>query len=294
MAGALAPVHASAPGRLEIFAPNAPASSSNSLLPLDPSAATLTGASAALQLAPNLRLEATGSVFDPISDTLDMPQSYAMPDFDLLSLQLDRPQGAAASASLDWSLSDWAGLSLSAEHSSGALGFDQAFVYKPILFGDKESNSAVGLAAHVQLGNGWVTTFSYDVGVTQLDLKPSISFAGGANQSQGRAYTVAIAKHGLFGDADSLKLSVTRPDDNFVGNLNLGDTDFAGPIDLVGSYHRVTLPGDSSETDVGLGYVTTFFGGALALQANAGYQMNVAGQSGENSLTVLSRAKINF
>jgi hypothetical protein len=43
-----------------------------------------------------------------------------------------------------------------------------------------------------------------------------------------------------------------------------------------------------------LGYVTSFFNGALALQANAGYQMNLAGQSGTNSFSVISRAKINF
>ena len=32
----------------------------------------------------------------------------------------------------------------------------------------------------------------------------------------------------------------------------------------------------------------------LALQANAGYQMNAQGQPGTNGVTVLSRAKINF
>jgi len=34
--------------------------------------------------------------------------------------------------------------------------------------------------------------------------------------------------------------------------------------------------------------------GALSLQANAGYQSNVAGQNGLNGVTLLSRANIRF
>ena len=48
------------------------------------------------------------------------------------------------------------------------------------------------------------------------------------------------------------------------------------------------------ETDLQLGYVTSFLDGALALQANAAYQMNYQGQTGATSLAVLSRAKIKF
>ena len=63
---------------------------------------------------------------------------------------------------------------------------------------------------------------------------------------------------------------------------------------LVLGHERVSLASSTPETDFELGYVTTFMNGALALQANAGYQTNVAGQSGLNGVTVLSRAKINF
>ena len=63
---------------------------------------------------------------------------------------------------------------------------------------------------------------------------------------------------------------------------------------LVIGHEQVSLAPGTPETDVELGYVTTFLDGALALQANAGYQMNLAGQKGQNSVTVLSRAKINF
>ena len=48
------------------------------------------------------------------------------------------------------------------------------------------------------------------------------------------------------------------------------------------------------ETDLQLGYVTSFLDGPLALQANAAYQMNYQGQAGATSVSVLSRAKIKF
>ena len=48
------------------------------------------------------------------------------------------------------------------------------------------------------------------------------------------------------------------------------------------------------ETDIEVGYVTTFLDGSLALQTNASYQMNFAGQTGANSVSLLSRARIKF
>jgi hypothetical protein len=301
-------VQANPDARLEFFGPKfatdgAPRASG--LLPFDPSAALLLDKKVVgrVELAPNLHFEIAQSVFNPSASNFDAPQSFALPTVDLPALDMDRAEPRDNAAALDWSLSDWGGVSLKAENLIAPLDFGREFATPAtpyfnsanlaMPFSNTANTSTVGLAAHMQLGSGWVTSFSYDVGVTQLDLKPVAAFAENPT-AQGRSYTVAIAKHGLFGDADTLKLSVSRPSDEFMGNLNLGDVGFAGPIDLLSSYHRITLPGDSSETDVGLGYVTTFFGGALALQANAGYQMNVAGQSGENSLTVLSRAKINF
>jgi hypothetical protein len=69
---------------------------------------------------------------------------------------------------------------------------------------------------------------------------------------------------------------------------------FDPSADMIFGRGHDSLVGQTPETDLELGYVTSFFNGALALQANAGYQMNLAGQSGTNSLSVISRAKINF
>ena len=60
-----------------------------------------------------------------------------------------------------------------------------------------------------------------------------------------------------------------------------------------GTFQNVRLLGSTAETDLQLGYVTTL-NGTLTLQANAAYQMNYQGQTGANSLAVLSRAKIKF
>jgi hypothetical protein len=154
--------------------------------------------------------------------------------------------------------------------------------------------SAAGLAAHVKLGDGWVTSFSYNVDISQLDLKAGASPTLGTTSVHGQSLALAVAKHGLFGDADALGISVSRPSPGYFGSLSLADAGLESGVNLSDSYRRIALSNQAQETDVALGYVTTFFNGALALQANAGYQMNVAGQSGANSLTVLSRAKINF
>ena len=62
---------------------------------------------------------------------------------------------------------------------------------------------------------------------------------------------------------------------------------------LMLGHEHIVLASGTPETDFELGYVTTFMDGALALQANAAYQANLAGTN-TNSLAVVSRAKINF
>ena len=149
----------------------------------------------------------------------------------------------------------------------------------------------MALSARVGFGDGWVTTVSYGEGITQLNLRPTGALSA-ADPLRTRSYGVAVAKRGLFEDGDSLGLAVTRPMQVYEGSVDLSNTE---PSDnsLLGQA-RLPLSGGTPETDVELGYVTTFLDGALALQANAGYQMNLQGQPGANSVTVLSRAKINF
>jgi hypothetical protein len=140
-------------------------------------------------------------------------------------------------------------------------------------------------------GGGWVTTASYSEGTTQLDLRPG-AFTAAAVESElhMHSYGIAVAKHGLFGRNDALGLAFSRPAPNYGSGTfssgNAGDMQF---------FNRDKLfAGATPETDIELGYVTNFFGNSVALQANASYQTNFGGQSGVNSMSLLSRAKIKF
>lgn len=217
---------------------------------------------------------------------------FAAPDNAALA-NLDLPQAHAQAGTLEWDVSKWGGLGLTAENGTGISTMLGNFTPAPLSFNDTTRTSAAGLAAHVKFGDGWVTSFSYNMAVTQLDLKAGASPALATASTQGRSYGLTIAKRGLFGN-DTLGLSVSRPSDDYFGSISLADAGLENRLNLLERYPGVAFSNGSKETDIALGYVTTFFNGALSLQANAGYQMNAGGQSGANSLAVLSRAKINF
>jgi len=203
----------------------------------------------------------------------------------------DRAQGFAQTgfAGLSWSATPWASLGLVARQESA-----QAPIVQTGFSPAKVSAQTLGVSGKVALGKGWVTTFTYNEGITQLDLRPAGSLLTTDGAQRSRSYGVAIAKHGLFGD-DVLGLEVSRPSPSSLDGVDLSDTAAVDPFDgFISSATRPIMSGTTQETDLQLGYVTTFLDGALALQANAGYQMNSAGQPGNNGVAVLSRAKINF
>jgi hypothetical protein len=206
----------------------------------------------------------------------------------------DLPQSHLEAGSLEWDVSKWGSLGLTAESGTGVSTMLGDFTPAPLSFNDSARTSAAGLSEHVKFGDGWVTSFSYNMDVTQLDLKAGASPALATTSVQGRSYGLTIAKHGLFDNADALGLSVSRPSDDYFGSVSLAGTGLESGVNLLERYPGVAFSSGTKETDVALGYVTTFFNGALSLQANAGYQMNVGGQNGANAVTVLSRAKINF
>ena len=241
-------------------------------------------------LSPDVRLHFGQAV-------LDSPRpAYAAPEFSGFALADDgllNPRQAETNlAGVDWGVTSWSGLGIVATRSS---------VQDPLLSGfssnalAKSANtSTASVSAHVAFGGGWVTTFSYNEGITQLDLKPN-SLVGGSDSLHSRALGISVAKHGLFGDDDSLGLAVSRPLQEYSSGVNFAAADgwdAASNLKIGGQYG--SLANDAPETDLELGYVTTFMDGALALQANAGYQLNVAGLGGTNAMSVISRAKINF
>ncbi|HEY6579350.1 MAG TPA: hypothetical protein VIY09_08505 [Rhizomicrobium sp.] len=205
----------------------------------------------------------------------------------------DQREAETALAGVDWKFAPWGGVGLTAAHNAARAGFlgGPAALAGPSLA--KSQTNTLGASGRMAFGSGWITSFSYNQGVTQLDLRPTGNLLP-AEALRNRSYGLAVAKHGLFGD-DTLGLAVSRPLELAPNSVDLGIAATADPFDgFIAANTRPILGGETPETDLEMGYVTTFMDGALALQANAGYQMNAAGQTGNNGVTVLSRAKINF
>ena len=191
-------------------------------------------------------------------------------------------QSKSLLAGVNWNFAQWGGVALTASH-------DNYFVMssdRPNLASvSRVDNEALDVSAHLGLGGGWVTTASYSEGLTQLDLRSS------APDTHTQSYTIAIAKHGLFGD-DALGFSFSQPAKGPANNdlANLVASGSLPPVYAGNARFTESAP----ESDFQLGYVTSYLNGALALQTSAAYQVNVQGQSGANALTMLSRAKIKF
>jgi subtilisin family serine protease len=248
-----------------------------------------------VQLADDVHMRFGESILDP-----QRPE-YQTPTFAYLS-QLEGPQPLydmrQAQSSLfgvDWDFASWGGLGMVATQTSEQNGLLGGFNSGALSVAKSANTSAVGMSARVGFGDGWVTTFSYNEGITNLSLK-SDSLISSADTLHSRAYGFAVAKHGLFDDDDSLGLAVTRPLQVYAGGVNITAADGVDSTtgDLKIGHEYVPLASATPETDLEVGYVTTFMDGALALQANAGYQMNVSGLGGTNAVSVISRAKINF
>ncbi len=182
------------------------------------------------------------------------------------------------SASLNWSFADWAAVGLTASHSNG----NSSLLGSSLRSGSPADASALGISARVGFAEGWVTTLTYAEGVTQLDLSRD-QLVGKSDPLHSEAYGIGLAKTGLFGD-DAFGIALSRPLQIYTGSKSFGalNTNFA----LANTQAR--------ESDVELGYVTTFLDGSLALQANAAYQVNAAGTKGQNAVAGVARAKLNF
>lgn len=197
-----------------------------------------------------------------------------------LPLAYDNGFSQSLLAGVSWDVAPWADFGLTALHNTQRnLG-----VVSSLTSGRVETN-ALEVSANLKFGNGWVTTASYSQGFSQLDQRSQTP------PLDARSYSIAIAKHGLFGD-DALGFSFSRP---AMGMLNNSFSAVSASGDLPPSFiSGDRFPNQTQETDLQLGYVTSFLDGALALQTNAAYQMNYQGQSGATSVSLLSRAKIKF
>ena len=230
--------------------------------------------------ADNLRIRLGAALND---ERLDRFQFDAGAPTGPLALTYDASQSRSLLGGLSFDLSSAFGVDvtgIASQRSGIPLGFTRDNGLTP-----KSSTAALDISAHMDFGRGWVTTASFSEGLTQLD--PQNAFAGGTLREQ--SYSVAIAKRGVFGD-DVLGLALSRPAPSMSGSFSALSAVGDMPLTVA---PRVPL-NRAQETDIQLGYVTNFLDGAVALQANAGYQTNTQGQPGATSVSLLSRAKIKF
>jgi len=230
--------------------------------------------------ADNLRLRLGAAVND---ERLDRFRFDPGAPIGPLALTYDASQSKSLLGGLSFDVSSALGLDVNAivsQRTGQPLGFTRDAAIAP-----KASTAALGISAHMDFGQGWVTTASFSEGLTQLD--PRAGLGGGTLREQ--SYSVAIAKRGVFGD-DALGLSFSRPAPSMAASLSSLSASGDVPLTVAQS-----MPlNRAQETDIQLGYVTNFLDGAVALQTNAGYQTNAQGQPGATSVSLLSRAKIKF
>jgi hypothetical protein len=197
---------------------------------------------------------------------------------DLEQLQLSRAAEFDGSrtilAGADWDVASWGGLGIAAAQFTPA-GSGTGWPVMAAL-PDVRAATMFAVSAHLNFGDGWITSFSYDEGRAQFDLRPD-ALSLNTDETASRIFDFTVTKSDLFG-GDALGLSWVRP---------------AQPSDSVLLAPQISLSSSTPETDFQLDYETSF-NGNVTLQANAGYQMNVGGQSGTKAISVLSRAKINF
>ena len=200
-----------------------------------------------------------------------------------LALTYDASQSKSLLGGLSFDVSSALGLDVTAiasQRSGLPLGFS-----RDAGITSRSSTAALGVSAHMNFGQGWVTTASFNEGLTQLDPRAGL----GSTTLREQSYSVAIAKRGVFGE-DALGVSFSRPAPSMAGVLS----SLASSGDVPLSVAQSVPLGRAQETDIQLGYVTNFLDGAVALQTNAGYQTNAQGQPGATSVSLLSRAKIKF
>jgi hypothetical protein len=187
-------------------------------------------------------------------------------------------------AGASWSITDFADIgvnAISSRRDGAPLGFAAGL---PV----RTATDAIGVSARLGLGGGWDTKITYSAMQAQLDLR-----SGARTSADEKSYAIAISKRGLFGD-DAVGFALSRPSPSLIGSFaGLATSTDLPPMVIARGNEQHLLP-RTPETDFQLGYVTNFLDGALALQANAAYQMNYQGQTGATAVSVLSRAKIKF
>jgi len=202
-----------------------------------------------------------------------------------VALQLNAQAAAieTTSVGLEWNVTDWAELGVTASRTQDASSVLGDALPSTVRLSAGAETAALGISARVGFGEGWVTTVAYSEGITQLDLN---SGTAGFEPLRSQSYGFSVAKQGVFGD-DALGITVSQPT-GFYGSTNFANLALSSVLNA----RPDSLT--TRESDFTVGYVTTFMDGALALQANTTYRLNANGEQGQDAVSVLSRAQIKF
>lgn len=210
------------------------------------------------------------------------------------SSAFDQRSANAAVMSVSWRFADWGGLGVVASQSDERNGILGGTSSGALNLARSANTSAIDASMRLRLSQNWFATFAYGEGVTSLNAQ-SDGLLGSSSALRSRSYGVALATRSLFSDDDALGLALSRPMSIYSGS---GMLNGATAVDAAGNltigHEQVSFAEATPETDLEVGYTRTFLNGALSLQSNAAYQMDVGGQSGRNAATFVTRLKLGL
>jgi hypothetical protein len=249
----------------------------------------------AVKLADGLKLRTGFSWMSPDGQRPIVPPSddlarYAMHN---QSTSFDQRGANAAVMSLSWNFAGCGGLGVVASQTGEYNGVLGGTGSGALNLARSANTSAIDASLRLGLGKGWLATVSYGEGLTNLNLRPD-GLLDSASSLRSRSYGIAIATRDVMGD-DSLGFAITRPMHIYSGN---GTLTAATAVDDSGNltigHGQVAFAAGTPETDLEIGYTKSFIDGRLTLQTEAAYQLDVAGQSGRNAATILTRLRLGL
>ena len=200
---------------------------------------------------------------------------------------------SSAVVSMAWNFAAWGGLGITASQTDEVNGVLGGVGSGALDLARSANTSAVDASMRIALGPRWIATLAYGEGLTELDPR-SNGLLNSASALRSRSYGVAIATRDIFGD-DSLGLALTRPMHVYGGSGILqAATDVDASGNLTFSKERIGFAEATPETDLEVGYTKSFLDGKVSLQSDAAYQLDVAGQSGRNAATFVTRLKVGL
>jgi len=205
----------------------------------------------------------------------------------------DQRGASAAVVSVSWDFAAWGGLGVVASQTAEINGVLGGVGSGALNLARSADTSAIDASLRIALGPRWVATLAYGEGLTQLAAR-SDSLLNSAGALRSRSYGVAVATSDILGD-DSLGLALTRPMHVYSGN---GILQAATNVDASGNLtfasERIGFAEATPETDLEVGYTKSFLDGRFSWQNDAAYQVDVAGQSGRNAATFVTRLRIGL